>query len=113
MDTERKIDVKKRYGRKCDGGRRGVKKKFQSSATENEDDDGENVVVAHIPSPSTVSAMLSEVEEMCYKFNILIAACTIRRAKREIELDRSVRRGGKMGRKARRITHGIFFLQRC
>ena len=50
---------------------------------------------AHIPSPSAVSAMLSEAEQMCYKCNIPIAASTLRRAKREIELERSVCRGGK------------------
>ena len=35
-----------------------------SSGTENENDDGENVVAAHIPSPSAVSAMLCEAEEI-------------------------------------------------
>jgi len=32
-------------------------KHVQSSTAENEDDDGENVVAANIPSPSAVSAM--------------------------------------------------------
>ena len=36
---------------------------------------------AHIPSPSAVSAMLSEEEQMCYKCNIPIAASSLRRAK--------------------------------
>ena len=65
------------------------------STTDNEDDDGENDVAAHIPSPSADIAMLSEADQMCYKCDVSIAASSLRRAKREIELKQSVRRGGK------------------
>ena len=40
-------------------------KSVQSSATENMDDDGENIVAAHIPSPSAVTVIFSDAEEMC------------------------------------------------
>ena len=36
----------------------------QNSGTENEDNDGNNIAFAHIPSPSAVNAMLSETEEI-------------------------------------------------
>ena len=67
----------------------------QSSSMEKEDDDGGNVVAAHTPSPSAVSALLSEAGGMDYKCNISIAASSLRRAKREIESERSVHRRGK------------------
>ena len=66
-----------------------------SIATENEDVDGESVVSSNIPSPSAVSAMLSQAEDVCYKCNIPIAASPLRHAKRQSELERSVRRREK------------------
>ena len=67
-------------------------------AAENKDDDGGNDFASHIPSPSAGSAMLSEAEQMCYKCNTAIADSSLRRAKRAIELERLVRRGGKTRR---------------
>ena len=57
----------------------------ERSATQNEYNDVEKVVAAHIPSPSAVCAMLSDAEEMCDKCNIPIAASSLRRAKGQIE----------------------------
>ena len=57
----------------------------QIRAPENQDNDGDNFVTAHIQSSSTVSAMLSEEEEMCSECSIPIGASSLRRAKGEIE----------------------------
>ena len=70
-------------------------KNAQSSATENEDNDAENFVAAHIPSQSAVSAMLYEAEEMSCKCYIPIAASSLRRAKRESVSELSPCQGGK------------------
>ena len=93
MDIESNVNVKKGMVEEDES------KNVQISATENVNDDGENVVAAHIPSSSAVSAMISETEEMFHKCNILFAASSQRRAEREIELERKVHRGGKTGQR--------------
>ena len=84
VDIESSMNVKKGMGEDAMAEEE-ESKNVQSSATENEDDNGENVVTAHIHSASAVSARLSEAEEeMCYECNIPIVAFSLRRAKGEV-----------------------------